>query len=109
MSNRMALAQYVRQETEAHFQQSVTELAERCGWLWWHDNDSRRNRRGFPDLVLLRAPRLLLVELKTERGKLRPEQRIWLDELGQCPGIETYVWRPGDFDEIVSILNRRQP
>jgi hypothetical protein len=35
---------------------------------------------------------------------LRPEQVEWLGALRSCPGIETYVWYPGDFDHIATVL-----
>ena len=50
---------------------------------------------GFPDLVLVRKGRLLFVELKSEIGKVSPQQRKWLDDLDKA--AETYVWRPEDW------------
>lgn len=90
--------------SERAFQASVVDLAELRHWRVWHDQDSRRNAAGMPDLILLRPPRLLFVELKTDRGRLRPEQREWLDELGRCPGVEVHVWRPGDWPTIEEVL-----
>jgi hypothetical protein len=90
--------------SEKEFQDTVVELAERRGWRCWHDNDARRNRPGLPDWLFLRPPRLIFAELKTEKGRLSPQQRSWLDALGLCPGIETFVWRPGDWPEIEEVL-----
>lgn len=89
---------------EKEFQGQVVDLALLRSWRVWHDNDSRRNAAGLPDLLLLRPPRLLFVELKAEKGRLSAEQRAWQDELGRCPGVETYVWRPGDWPEIEEVL-----
>jgi hypothetical protein len=33
-------------------------------------------------------------------------QDRWLALLGQCPGVEVYVWRPSDLDEIAEVLRR---
>lgn len=93
-----------REETEAAFQAAVLELARLCGWLAFHPYDSRRNVAGWPDLALVKPPRLLIVELKTTRGRIRPEQRIWLTALAQCPGVEVAVWRPRDWPAIERAL-----
>lgn len=81
----------------------VEQLAEYCGWWVWHDNDSRRNRAGWPDLVLLKPGRLIFAELKTDTGKLSAEQRRILSML-KMSGQEVYIWRPTDFETIRGIL-----
>jgi len=58
-------------------------------------------------LTLVRLPRLLFVELKTRRGKLRDEQGEWLDVLRLLPEAEVFVWTPDDWDELVETLTRR--
>jgi hypothetical protein len=60
--------------------------------------------KGFPDLVLARPPRVIFAELKTAKGKLGPEQENWLAALTACPGVEVYVWRPDQLDDIAQIL-----
>jgi hypothetical protein len=84
-----------RQMTERALQDAVVELASRLGWLTYHTHDSRRSQPGFPDLVLVHEPwrRLLVVELKREKGRLSPAQRVWLDALAAA-GVTTAVWRP---------------
>ena len=46
------------------------------------------------------------MELKTERGRLSADQRLWLDVLFRCNEVETYLWRPQDWDRIVETLKR---
>ena len=92
------------QPTEAQFQAAVIELATRAGWLTHHEYDSRRSTPGYPDLVLVRAPRVLFIELKTQRGRVRPEQRAWLETLLNCPGVEVALWRPADWQAIEATL-----
>jgi hypothetical protein len=89
--------------TEAQFQSQVLHLARLYGWLPYHTYDSRRSHPGWPDLVLLRPPRLLFIELKAERGRLRPEQRRWLGDLAAC-GHEVAVFRPDDLQRIPGYL-----
>ena len=91
---------------EKQLDAAVRELATLFGWLRYHTFDSRRSPRGFPDLVLVRPPRLIAAELKAENGRLTAKQAEWLDALGRCPGIETYVWRPQDLDHVASMLSR---
>ncbi len=94
--------------TEAELQETVREIAKTTGWLYYHTYRSRRSPAGFPDVVLVRPPRVVFAELKSDTGKVTKEQRMWLDELLKCVGaVETYVWRPADVDVIASILSPR--
>ena len=93
---------------EDDFLAAVTELATLTGWLVYHTYDSRRSQAGFPDLVLARGDRLIFAELKTDRGRIRPSQRLWLERLGaiadQQPNVQVYLWRPKDWPGIEKIL-----
>lgn len=89
---------------EAAFQGAVIELAKLRGWRWHHETDSRKSGRGLPDLILVRPPRLIFAELKTQKGRLRIEQAQWLSALRSCHGVEVYLWRPDDLPEISRLL-----
>jgi hypothetical protein len=56
--------------------------------------------------VLVRPPEIIFAELKTLRGRVRPEQTVWLGMLAAC-GLETYIWRPSDLDEVCVRLARK--
>jgi hypothetical protein len=89
--------------TEAELQRAVLDLGKRYGWVSFHVPDSRRvTARGMPDLVMINEAqsRVLFAELKTTKGKLRPEQVFWLRVLGNA-GVETAVWRPEDLIGVV--------
>lgn len=94
--------------TEKQFMESVIELAKTCGWpCIYHTHDSRRSSAGFPDLVLIRPPRIIFAEFKKDaKAKTTDAQDLWLAALAGCPGVEAYVWRPDDFPEIVRALKR---
>lgn len=97
--------------TEAELQRVVLELANLMQWRAYHTHDSRRSQQGYPDLTLVRPPRVIFAELKGDgaygkRGPTR-EQTDWLRDLQACPGVEAYVWRPQDVDDIATILSRR--
>ena len=100
---------------EKALQQQVVDLARMRGWLVAHfrpalDQHGRwrtplQGDTGFPDLVLVRSPRVIFAELKSDRGRATPAQREWLDRLSQCDiAPETGVWRPRDFDELAERL-----
>jgi hypothetical protein len=77
-------------QSERAFQAQVVRYARLMGWRAWHDNATNaprackhckkplnlpRNDPGFPDLVLVRRPRIVWVELKGERTPVTQEQR----------------------------------
>lgn len=103
-------------ETKA-FTPQVIMLARLLGWRVAHFRPAQTKRgwrtavagdgAGFPDLVLVHRAkkRVLFAELKSERGKLADEQIAWRDALLDA-GVEYYLWRPSDIDEIESVLRR---
>ena len=93
-------------ETEAGFMRTVIEYAQLMGWHVYHPQLSKWSEPGYPDLTMLRPPRMVVAELKTDRkaSKLTPAQQRWLDEFRQCRGIEVHVWRPSNWDLIEIVL-----
>ena len=111
----MTPAEYRALQSEASFLQQLKKYADLKGWRCYHTRDSRRSEEGFPDLVMVRGQRLIFAELKSAKGRLRPEQQEWLvalqraqhqiDSLGhEEPGV--FVWRPSDWDSIEGVLAR---
>lgn len=64
---------------------------------------SKRIGPGFPDLVLIKGKRILFWELKTEKGKVFPNQQAWINALQEA-GQEAEVMRPRDRDRMEAIL-----
>jgi hypothetical protein len=63
--------------------------------------------KGKPDLIALRPPRLLAIEVKTDVGRLDPEQRAVLSLYALVPSCRAWVLRPrDDWDTIVAWLRR---
>ena len=91
--------------SEKEFQAQVVAAAETLGWEWYHTQNSRRSKPGFPDLVLVHTERkeTLYVELKTDVGRLTPAQVYWGDVLRDA-GNMYYLWRPRDMDFLLEIL-----
>jgi len=96
-------------ELEKDFQRRVEEYARLEGWHVYSVPDSRRvSLSGYPDLTMWRVldKRLIFAELKREKGRLRPQQEVILEELRQLGVAEVYVWRPSNWNEILDTLRR---
>lgn len=90
--------------TEKEFMRQVKDLAQIYHWRCYHPFLSKWSEHGYPDITLIRPPRCLFAELKREDGELTASQKEWAELLKACPGVEYYLWRPSDFDEIVKVL-----
>ena len=99
--------------SEAAFQKAVIELAHRFNWKCAHFRPAQNQRgqwltavqgdgAGFPDLVLVRD-RIILAELKAEKGTMSDNQLAWQDTL-RGAGVEYHCWKPKDWDEIEKTL-----
>lgn len=108
---------------EDGWQSAVLDAAQYRGWLVYHTRNSKGSHKGFPDLVLLRPPRIIFAELKDEKRELQPEQIEWMaalsvvalaareqaeailtEGLPVLPLVEAHIWRPRDWDKVVAIL-----
>jgi hypothetical protein len=100
--------------SEADWQRRVTDACRRYGVMYHHCRPARREsggystpiegHAGFPDLVLCWPDGyVLLVELKSDTGRLSPQQVAWLDRLGNM----AEVWRPRQWDHVLTVLSRK--
>lgn len=91
--------------TEKTLQAAILGAARRLGWLAYHTHDSRRSQPGYPDLHLVHPDtgRSLFRELKTQKGRLTPDQQAWLTALTHA-GHDAAIWRPIDwFDGTIDV------
>lgn len=98
---------------ERDFATQVEHLLTLYRWTWKHDEPalrqsgtwatSFRGHRGFPDYIATRDGRLIIAEIKNERGKLTVGQVEWIGKLNQT-AAEVYVWRPQDLDQVKEVL-----
>lgn len=98
----MTRPRYTANETD--FRESIQGFAKLFGWMYYHTHDSRRSPEGFPDLVLVKPPRFIVAECKVGDNKPTQQQEDWLSASAACPGVETYLWYPDDWDEIERVL-----
>lgn len=100
------------QADEAAFQDKVVAFAKEAGWLVQHTYRGRVGKGawrtpatvGFPDLVLLKRGRLVVLELKMPGNDASDAQNVWVATFQTVPGCEAYVVYPADWPEIVQLL-----
>ena len=82
--------------TEKELEALVKDAAATFGWLRYHTYDSRKSAAGFPDEVLVHPTKELLMfrELKTDIGRVTPDQMTWQNALVNCGPPSVEVWRP---------------
>lgn len=83
-----------------------SQLAKQMGWRRFHTFRSERSEAGWPDDALVRD-RLILLEYKTEKGKLSDAQKDWIRALLNAQ-VEVYVCRPRHLSELAHVLRWRQ-
>ena len=99
--------------SERLLQLEIVSYARKHGWRVMHVDTARTgghwttatvyDGKGWPDLVMLRGPRLVVAELKAPTGKVTPEQTAWLDAFEDI-GAEVHVWRESDWERIEGVL-----
>jgi len=94
----------LRTISEKGYAQQIYDLARYFRWRCYRTHDSRHSPAGYPDLSLLHGQRHVYAEIKTEKGKLTPEQRGWLVALYEA-GHEVYVFRPSSWSLVVDVLS----
>jgi len=105
---------YFATESEEEFQAKIVKAAKLLGWKVHAERTSLsksgrfltavQGHIGFPDLVLARDRTLAMWELKSQKGRVRPEQREWIDVLSGISNIDVRVLRPTDWDWIERFL-----
>jgi hypothetical protein len=92
--------------SERRFQRQVVDLAKLLGYRVYWTWNSLHSPKGWPDLVLIKRPRIVFLELKGERTPVTDEQRETITELQAC-GMTAMIARPSDWDEIERVLGVR--
>lgn len=89
--------------TEAAYSRRITDMANLLGLRWHHEQDSRRSKPGFPDLVLCGPKGVLFLEVKTDTGRIKPEQQAWIDAL-RGAGQDALIVRPCHWTDVEKLL-----
>ena len=89
--------------TEKQFTQQVIDAARYMGYMVYHTWRSFHSVAGFPDLLMIREHRVIVAELKSARGIVTEQQKVWLDAFALA-GVETYIWYPDNWEDLVEVL-----
>ena len=99
---------------ERDFQLAIWREAEANGWKCHYvyltaqrlANGSYRGTgtAGWPDVVAVRGPQMYAIEVKSESGTVKPEQREWIAALNGVPGITAMVVKPRDAQAVMEAL-----
>lgn len=102
--------------SEKDWQGQVCQLLELYGWDWLHVRAGRTNHgwrvatsgtlaSGWVDVFAVHAvkQRSVFIELKTEVGRLRPDQKA-VHDLLRAAGCEVHVLRPSDLPALLDVL-----
>lgn len=99
-------SEYYGSKSEADWLEEVQDIARIRDWPFiYHTHNSRHSAAGFPDLVLVRPPRIIFAELKREQGVTTREQSRWGEAINQCDAPIWEVWRPTDVDHVHRMLS----
>lgn len=105
MTRRLGPALPLEDLTEKEWMAQGVSLAKQMGWKRYHTYRSDRSEPGWPDDALVRE-RLILVEWKTEKGKLSDAQKDWIRALLNAQ-VEVYVCRPRHLEQLAEVLRHR--
>jgi hypothetical protein len=95
--------------TEREFQRMVVDGLRQRGYLVWVVPDMRKTLAGLPDIIAVsphrvtRPRRVLMWELKTMRGRVRPAQKLALAALDGIAGVDARIVRPSDWPAVLEI------
>ena len=74
--------------TEDELLTAATEALTLFDWRWTHARRSDRaltmGHPGLPDIIAVKGGRVLFCEVKSQAGRLSPDQVLWLDALKEC-------------------------
>lgn len=82
--------------SEAQLDSLVKDLCVALHLERYHTHDSRRSEPGYPDLTIVGPGGVMFRELKTQTGRVRPDQTRWLAAL-VAAGANARIWRPSDW------------
>lgn len=100
---------------EKPWQQQVEGWLDLYGYWWMHIPSNvivcprckwkifRGIQKGFPDILAIKPPYILWIELKTEQGQLKPEQKQVGTMLEAC-GQRWIHARPRDRESLLNLI-----
>ncbi len=105
--------------SERDLQNAIVDAARLYGYMVFHTRPAisakgwrtpvQYDGKGFVDLVLVGADRIVFAEIKAAKGKLSREQEHWLEGLAKVAAVtdtvRVCVWTPADWpDRVLEVL-----
>jgi len=98
---------------EKDLQRKLEGVLTDLGFLWFHDRSLqhatvRTSNPGFPDVCAVHPSNgvLVFIELKSDRGQMRPAQLLWKDALVLSKAFYFGPVKPDGFDSLVRRLEQ---
>ena len=79
--------------SEAELQDAITGMLDHYRIPWHHETDSRKSKKGLPDLIIF-GRRIVFWELKKQGGRVTPEQHELLTRIVRAQNGSARVVRP---------------
>jgi hypothetical protein len=107
---RHGMGHHIVKMSETDLQRTIIDACKIYGFRVSHFRPAKTERgwrtpvqghTGFPDLAIAGYGHLLLAELKSGRGKLRPDQAMWQAAI---PAENYRIWTPGNLSEALAEL-----
>lgn len=98
-------------QDEGTLQTRLRAVATGAGYLYYHTYSSKRSDPGWPDTAICHPDGgpLFLWELKRQDVSAQPSsfQRRWLEALSKVTHVHASLYRPSDWETILTHLSRR--
>jgi Holliday junction resolvase len=87
---------------ERDYQRTIVELLDALGWASCHTYPLRTEHgwrtgttaKGWPDLVALRGEYVVAIEVKSDTGRVQPEQLTWLQLFAELGSGRAWIVSP---------------
>lgn len=108
--------------TEKELERAIAEMARFLGFMVFHARPAQTSKgwrtpvaydgKGYPDLTLVGNGRVVFLEVKSDKGKLSPDQEGWKRHIIQA-GAEYFLltpqsWTSGEVDTILGARSRHR-
>ena len=107
------MGQQVPPIKEKELQRQLEKVLTELGFLWFHDRSLqhatvRTSNPGFPDICAVHPNNgvLVFVELKAQRGQMRPAQLLWKDALELSKAEYFGPVKPDGMEDLIRRLGQ---
>lgn len=86
---------------EALLTRSVRQLLNAAGIFHWKEFQTLGSYRGVSDVIGIYKGQMIALEIKSDRGRVSPEQQSFIDRINAEGGIAAVV---RSIDDVINIL-----